>query len=552
MCRFTLSALAWFLFGAVVSAQQLACEGSGPAQDRRPAKPEPQTPAAESNEITDLKAKLATLQEQVNQLSKPSSSLNAERTATTVSPIGPAVTPGSGLNDPRVVQTTPTEEARSNPEAAGGTLFGSQTRFNLSEGLVGETADGAFKYHFGGRFDWDSSWYSVPQNIQNYLGSTPLLDGTDLRRFRLATDGTVWNSVDYALEADFSRAADFKSFQSTPQTNIFITDAWIAVHDVPIVDTIRAGHQKEYLTFSNATSAKFLTFMERPYIFDAFEDDFSWDLGISFSRTYLDQHMTSWLGLFWNGTRSQAFNVGGHYAASGRLTWMPVYDEQCWLNFGISGSLRAFQENDPNSVTVRPLVRAGQSFDVPNLLNTGTILSTDGLQIGGLGVNGAWGPFTAGSEFLSWHITNAYTGSLPNPDGTLPPGAESVGNVFFWGYSAEALCFLTPGDHRDVDRITPGYARVRPVRSFRMARDGICPHCDGPGAWEIGVRYDHVDLNSGSIQGGRLDSVSFCVNWYLNPNTRVMANYVYTLLNTSNPTNNGNFDAFGLRLHFDF
>ena len=28
-----------------------------------------------------------------------------------------------------------------------------QTRFNLGEGLVGETTDGAFRYHLGGRFD---------------------------------------------------------------------------------------------------------------------------------------------------------------------------------------------------------------------------------------------------------------------------------------------------------------------------------------------------------------------------------------------------------------
>src|SRR5262249_53910927 len=158
---------------------------------------------------------------------------------------------------------------------------------------------------------------------------------------------------------------------------IFITHAWLAVHDLPLVDTIRAGHQKEYLTFANATSARFLPFMERPYIFDAFENPFSFDNGISTNRSYLDEQVTSWLGVFWNATPSQAFNVGGHYAVSGRLTWMPIYDEpgQRWLCFGTSGSLRSFASNDPDRVSVRPLVRTGQSFDVPNLLETGGILS---------------------------------------------------------------------------------------------------------------------------------------------------------------------------------
>jgi phosphate-selective porin OprO and OprP len=428
-----------------------------------------------------------------------------------------------------------------------------QSRFNLTEGLVGETSDKAFKYHVGGRFDWDSGWYRVPANIQQSLGSTPLLDGTDLRRFRLGVDGTVWKQVDFALEADFSKGGDFKSFQSTPQTNIFITNAWVAVHDLPVVDTVKAGHQKEYLSFDNGTGANYLPFMERPYIFDAYENDFSWDNGVSTNRTYFNESVTSWFGAFWNGTRSQAFNVGGHYAASGRLTWMPVYDEdaQQWLNLEVSGSVRALT-NDPDSVTVRPLVRTGSSFQVPNLIDTGAILSNDGLQIAGAGVHSAWGPLSLGGQFLCWNVGNAFTGGLPGPNGVLPPGAQSVGNLFFSGFSLEALCFLTPGDHRPVDRVIPGYARVRPVRNFICTRDGDGCSCRGTGAWEVGVRYDHVDVNSGLIQAGVLDSVTLGVNWYLNPNTRLTANYVYTNRNTNSPSSSGNFDSFGVRVHFDF
>src|SRR5262249_26207363 len=152
-----------------------------------------------------------------------------------------------------------------------------------TDGLIAETADKDFRVHVGGRFDFDSGWYSVPTNVQNSL-NTPLLDGTDLRRFRFRADGTLWEQMDFSLEADFSSAADFKEFHSTPQTNIFITTAWIALHDLPWIDTVRIGHQKEYLTFSNGSSANFVPFMERPYIFDAYEDNFSWASGISMNR----------------------------------------------------------------------------------------------------------------------------------------------------------------------------------------------------------------------------------------------------------------------------
>lgn len=76
--------------------------------------------------------------------------------------------------------------------------------------------------------------------------------------------------------------------------------------------------------------------------------------------------------------------------------------------------------------------------------------------------------------------------------------------------------------------------------------------CRGPGAWEVGVRYDHVDVNCGLIQAGILDSVSLGVNWYLNPNTRVTANYVWTDRNTGSPSSSGDFSAFGVRVHFGF
>src|SRR5262249_41053633 len=149
--------------------------------------------------------------------------------------------------------------------------------------------------------------------------------------------------------------------------------------------------------------------------------NFSFDNGIATFRTYCDKRATSWVGVFWNGTRSQAFNVGGHYAVSGRLTVLPLWNEadQLWMNLGVSGSLRsAAQPNDPTFVTVRPLVRTGTSFQVPNLIDTGQLLSRDGLQILGTGVHAAWHRVTFGSELLCWNIDNAYTGSLPLANST--------------------------------------------------------------------------------------------------------------------------------------
>ena len=49
---------------------------------------------------------------------------------------------------------------------------------------------------------------------------------------------------------------------------------------------------------------------------------------------------------------------------------------------------------------------------------------------------------------------------------------------------------------------------------------------EGSGAVELAVRYAKIDLDSEGIQGGVGSDVTFGVNWYLNPNARVMLNYV--------------------------
>ena len=58
--------------------------------------------------------------------------------------------------------------------------------------------------------------------------------------------------------------------------------------------------------------------------------------------------------------------------------------------------------------------------------------------------------------------------------------------------------------------------------------DGICK---GSGAWEVAVRWSYIDLDDAPVLGGYLDDLTFGVNWWLNPNMRVMFNYINADLN---------------------
>ena len=48
----------------------------------------------------------------------------------------------------------------------------------------------------------------------------------------------------------------------------------------------------------------------------------------------------------------------------------------------------------------------------------------------------------------------------------------------------------------------------------------------GSGAWEIAFRYSSADLTDAGIAGGEEDNITVGVNWYPNPATRLMINYV--------------------------
>ena len=48
------------------------------------------------------------------------------------------------------------------------------------------------------------------------------------------------------------------------------------------------------------------------------------------------------------------------------------------------------------------------------------------------------------------------------------------------------------------------------------------------GRWQIGARYNAIDLNDNGINGGILNSFTFGVNWFWTPNVKVQFNYDLT------------------------
>jgi phosphate-selective porin len=439
--------------------------------------------------------------------------------------------------------------------------------------------DGSLSSHFGIMMQYDSAFYNASDSTQDLLFSNnDLNQGSAFRRARIRSDGTAYEIMEWVFEMDFSRAADLRKNTinpgntlpglQEPLSNIMFNNMWVGFKNIPLLGTFRAGHIKEDLSYYSAGSGRTIPFMERPLVWDALEDPYLFSNGITLSRNYMDDMLYSWVGFFQTNTRTGAFNVSNTatLAFDARLCVMPIYDEDNnhWLNLGAAGSIRA----NPNEVgttlpavqtNVQPGVRAGSSFQVPNIIRTPTFYTQEGTQLFVLCGNYANGPFSFGAQYDAQIFNNSYVGGdITKPVNHLPGGAKPVGSLYFDGFSVEALCFLTRGDHRGTNKNNPMYVQVIPQNPLSYGHGALT----GTGAWELGVRFDFVNTmidvpDQPKPQGGYLSSTTLGLNWFLNANTTFMANYVYSSGYFGTDTErgapgDGAFHAFGTRVMFIF
>lgn len=350
-------------------------------------------------------------------------------------------------------------------------------RASWRDGLRLTTHDNRFDMRIGGRLMFDWVWIGEDDDIRADFGRQE--DGVRVRRARLGMQGTLYENIDYKLEFDFAGGT------------VGLTDAFIGLTDFPF-GRLLMGHFKEPFGMEQLMSSNVVTFAERalPNVVTPGRN-----VGFMLHDTLCDQRMTWAAGVFRDTDDTGFATDDGGYNLTARLTGLPWYRDEgaSLLHLGIAYSHR--NPDDTVRYRARPEVSLGDRF-----VDTGNV-PADRVDL--LGLEAAWvaGPLSLQGEYIMARVDLANDG-----DANLD------------GYYAQASYFLT-GERRSYRTSTGIFGGVRPRHNFRFG--------GGPGAWELKARYSNLDLNDAPAQGGKLSNIGAGVNWYLNPNTRVMWDYIH-------------------------
>jgi len=344
-----------------------------------------------------------------------------------------------------------------------------------SNGFKVESKDKQFKLKFGGRIMADYHFADGDDGFGDELEN-----GFEFRRARLFFSGTLYERVEFKANYDFAgQDADFK-------------DVWIALKGSHA--TVKFGHFKEYFSLEELTSSKYLAFAERSLPVLAFVPSRNSGIGVYGNRG----DKIDWgIGAFYESDDSGISADEDNINVTGRVGFRPIYEDEGrrMLHVGVSASQKDLGAGGTFRFRARPEQHLTTRF-----VNTDRFEADSALL---LGIE------LAGVQDRLWYSAEYISADVDSPLG---------GDPNFTGGYAQVGYYLTEGDHRRFKTKAGVFDRTKPNSPW--LKDG------GMGAWEIALRYSTLDLNDGNITGGEEDNITAALNWYPNPATRMMLNYV--------------------------
>ena len=433
-----------------------------------------------------------------------------------------------------------------------GSNLGMTAKWN--NGLWFESVDKAFRFHVGGRTQFDIVGTNVGDDVQFGKGGIGTYnDGVSFRRGRFAMEGSLWEVIGFNMEWDFintTQASGTSAGTAATFNTPVPTDLWMSLMNIPFIGTVRIGNHKPWIGFEHLTSSRFLNFMERSAQFDAFIENGNngFAPGVSMTNTWGSDENGMWGVGIWKTTRAIfGWNTGeGEWSGVGRATWLPIYRDngRHLLHLGMGA-----QFADLDDAQVRFRARTATRQAPAAIHNIAAIAQTNGnsqlLLNPELVAN--VGSFTFQAEYT---YSQVYGVDKIIRTPTQTNAAIAKQNFVAQGAYAEVLYFLT-GEHRLYNKKNGAFDRIVPNRNYYLVNGENDSRIFQSGAWQVAARYSYLDLNDGPIRGGQLNDVTLGLNWFLNPNAKVQWNYSYGHRSVD-AASDGGYHGFGMRFAFDW
>ena len=369
------------------------------------------------------------------------------------------------------------------------------------------TAPGGWSFKPRGRLQYDVAYVSRPRGIADPgLGFS-----NELRRARLGVEGTIPGGFGYTFEIDFADNA------------VEIVDAFLNYRAGESL-VLTVGQHNPFQSLEELTSSRFSSFVERA----AFTDAFNFERRVGLSGVLTRGDVIAQAGIFTDNIEDLSEDADNAVSVDGRLVFAPELGDSR-LHLGASAHWR--DNGDLADIVAtryrqRPLVH---STDV-------RFISTPALPVEheldyGLEAALIRGPFHAAAEA---HWLSAEP---------LGPGPDRN----FFGAYAEVGYFLT-GETR-------GYRGGRFDRT--TVRRPVGGEQGGAGAFQLNLRYDYLDLNSGTIRGGTQNGLQVGLTWIPMDYVRFLLNYGHLIydeaaLPATGDDRDYSVDVIGARAQVDF
>lgn len=368
-------------------------------------------------------------------------------------------------------------------------------RVYWKHGLNFTSQSGNLKMKIGGRIHFDAYFFNDDGDRDDFdaaLGAQ-YTSGVTFRRARLYNAGELYKTIGWKLQVELSGG------------EVEFADAWVELRRLDecwgcMVPDILIGQSKECFSLEWMTSSNYITFLERGLPVQAFVA--GRNSGISLFQNFLgdeNARVTAGLGWYGNSTDSGDHPWSSGSNITGRITWLPWAPCDCehrWWLVGISGSYRFDQ-----GLGVRYRVRPDGGLG-PRIIDTGDLPAREDIRLG----------LETAFNYDRWSVQAECIGAHPQITGEEAP--------ILWGWYAYATYQLS-GGARALRRSRAVIDKTKPCRNFDCSERGR------QGQWELAVRYAMLDLEDEAVYGGSVRSLTIGANWYLNPNVRVMFNYVY-------------------------